>query len=145
MCDIKVLNNTCKMGGGDVGPQCFVKDLLWVVNLVCKKGDSVSCWFKTHQPRQGQRPIGRFFVLFYWIVLFLFFVFCFFTDLMTSLNNLIPVHLTVISPHHRRLCFYFWTLVCSNYDIFHLLGTDKGRCKTALAQNTHNHLNRLLY
>jgi hypothetical protein len=29
MCDIKVLNNKCKMGeGGDVGPQCFVKDLL---------------------------------------------------------------------------------------------------------------------
>jgi hypothetical protein len=44
-------------GGGDVGPQCFVKDLLRVVNLVCKKEDSVSCWFKTHQPRQGQRPI----------------------------------------------------------------------------------------
>jgi hypothetical protein len=33
----------------------------------------------------------------------------------------------------------------SGYDIFHLLGTDKGRCKTTLAQNTHNHLNRLLY
>jgi hypothetical protein len=34
MYDIKVLNNKCKMGAGDVGPQCFVKDLLWVVNLV---------------------------------------------------------------------------------------------------------------
>jgi hypothetical protein len=41
-----------------------------VVNLVCKKEDSVSCWFKTHQPRQGQRPIGRFFVLFYKVVFF---------------------------------------------------------------------------
>jgi hypothetical protein len=30
MYDIKVLNNKCKMGGGDVGPQCFVKDLLRV-------------------------------------------------------------------------------------------------------------------
>jgi hypothetical protein len=40
-----------------------------------------------------------------------------FTDLKTSLNNFIPVHLTVISPHHRRLCFYFWTFVCSNSDI----------------------------
>ena len=28
MYDIKVLNNKCKMGGGEVGPQCFVKDLL---------------------------------------------------------------------------------------------------------------------
>jgi len=28
MYDIKVLNNKCKMGAGDVGPQCFVKDLL---------------------------------------------------------------------------------------------------------------------
>jgi hypothetical protein len=37
MCDIKVLNNKCKMGGCDVGPQCFVKYLLLVVNLVCKK------------------------------------------------------------------------------------------------------------
>ena len=113
-----------------------------MVNLVCKKEDSVSCWFKTHQPRQGQRPIGRFFVLFYQVGCFFLF---FFTDLKTSLDNLISVHLTVISPHHRRLCFYFWTFVCSNYDIFHLLGTDKGRCKTTLAQNTHNHLNRLLY
>jgi hypothetical protein len=52
----------------------------------------------------------------------------FFTDLTTSLNNFIPVHLTVISPHHRRLCFYFWTFVCSNCDIFHLLGTDKCWC-----------------
>ena len=60
MYDIKVLNNKCKMGGGDVGPQCFVKDLLWVVNLVCKE-DLVSCWFKAHQPHQGQRPTGRFF------------------------------------------------------------------------------------
>ena len=120
--------------GGDVGPQCFVKDLLGVVNLVCKKEDSVYCWFKAHQPRQAQRPSGR-----------LFFFVLFFTDLKTSLNNFIPVHLTVISPHHRRLCFYFWTFVCSNCDIFHLLGTDKGRCKTTLAQNTHNHLNRLLY
>jgi hypothetical protein len=25
MYDIKVLNNKCKMGGGNVGPQCFVK------------------------------------------------------------------------------------------------------------------------
>ena len=73
-----------------------------------------------------------------------FFVF-FLTDLKTSLNNFIPVHLTVLSPHHRRLCFYFWTFVCSNCDIFHLLGTDKCRCKTILAQNRHNHLNRLLY
>jgi hypothetical protein len=63
-----------------------------VVNLVCKKEDSVSCWFKTHQPRQGQRPIGRFFVLFYKVVFFWFFGCVFFTDL-----NLIPVHLTVIS------------------------------------------------
>jgi hypothetical protein len=55
MYDIKVLNNKCKMGGGDVGPQCFVKDLLSVVNLVCKKEDWISCWFKPHQPRQGQR------------------------------------------------------------------------------------------
>jgi hypothetical protein len=60
MYDIKVLNNKGKMGGGDVGPQCFVKDLLWVVNLVCKE-DLVSCWFKAHQPHQGQRPTGRFF------------------------------------------------------------------------------------
>jgi hypothetical protein len=73
------------------------------------------------------------------------FVAFFLTDLKTSLNNLIPVHLTVISPHRRRLCFYFWTFVCSNCDIFHLLGTDKCWCKTILAQNTHNHLNRLLY
>lgn len=143
MYDIKVLNNKCKMGGGDVGPQCFVKDLLWVVNLVCKKEDSVSCWFKTHQPRQGQRPTGK---VFFVVRLFCFYLFFFiFTDWKTSLNNFIPVHLTVISPHHRRLCFYFWTFVCSNCDIFHLLGTDKGRCKTTLAQNTHNHLNRLLY
>jgi hypothetical protein len=134
MYDIKVLNNKCKMGGGDVSPQCLVKDLLWVVNLVCKKEDSVYCWFKAHQPRQAQRPSGRL----------LFFV-LFFTDLKTSLNNFIPVHLTVISPHHRRLCFYFWTFVCSNCDIFQLLGTDKCRCKTILAQNRHNHLNRLLY
>ena len=129
-------------GGGDVGPQCFVKYLLRVVNLVCKKEDSVSCWFKTHQPRQGQRPIGRCvsFVLLGW-----YFWGFFLTDLKTSLNNFIPVHLTVRSPHHHRLCFYFWTFVCSNCDIFHLLGTDKGRCKTTLAQNLHNHLNRLLY
>jgi hypothetical protein len=26
MYDIKVLNNKCKLGGGDVSPQCFVKD-----------------------------------------------------------------------------------------------------------------------
>jgi hypothetical protein len=52
MYDIKVLNNKCKMRGGDVSPQCFVKDLLWVVNLVCKKEDPVYCWFKAHQPRQ---------------------------------------------------------------------------------------------
>jgi hypothetical protein len=51
----------CKMEGGDVSPQCFVKDLLWVVNLVCKKEDSVYCWFKAHQPRQAQRPSGRLF------------------------------------------------------------------------------------
>ena len=129
------------MGGGDVGPQCFAKDLLWVVNMVCKKEDLVSCWFKAHQPRQGQRPTGR------WFFCFLYFCCCccFFTDLKTSLNNFIPVHLTVISPHQRRLCFYFRTFVCSNCDIFHLLGTDKGRCKTTLAQNTHNHLNKLLY
>lgn len=138
MYDIKVLNNKCKMGGGDVSPQCFVKDLLWVVNLVCKKEDSVYCWFKAHQPRQAQKPSGR-------LVFFCFLLLLFFTDLKTSLNYFIPVHLTVISPHHRRLCFYFWTFVCSNCDIFHLLGTDKGRCKTTLAQNTHNHLNRLLY
>jgi hypothetical protein len=25
MYDIKVLNNKCKIGGGDVSPQCFVK------------------------------------------------------------------------------------------------------------------------
>ena len=75
-------------------------------------------------------------------------IFCccfFFTNLKTSINNFIPVHITVISPHHRRLCFYFWTFVCSNCDIFHLLGTDKCRCKSILAQNRHNHLNRLLY
>jgi hypothetical protein len=46
------------------------------------------------------------------------------------LDKLPPCHLTVISTHHRRLCFYFWTFVCSNCDILHLLGTDKGRCKT---------------
>ena len=97
MYDIKVLNNKCKMGGGDVGPQCFVKDLLWVVNLVCKKEDSVSCWFKTHQPRQGQRPIDIFFLV---LPGFFFVFFFFFTDLKTSLNNFIHVHLTVISPHH---------------------------------------------
>jgi hypothetical protein len=62
----------------------------------------------------------------------------FFTDLKISLNNFIPVHLTVISPHHRRLCFNFWTFVSSNCDIFHLFGTDKGRCKTTLAQNAHS-------
>jgi hypothetical protein len=62
MYDIKVLNNKCKMGGGDVGPQCFLKHLLWVVYLVCKKEDSVSCWFKVHQPRQGQRLTGMFFL-----------------------------------------------------------------------------------
>jgi hypothetical protein len=72
-------------------------------------------------------------------------VVAFFTDWKTSLNNFIPVHLTVICPHHRRLCFYYWTCVCSNCDMFHLLGTDKCRCKTILAQNRHNHLNRLLY
>ena len=148
MYDIIVLNNKCKMGGGDVGPQCFVKYLLWVVYLVCKKEDSVSCWFKAYQPRQNQRPTGRFvwvFLSFLFVFILLLLFFCFFSDLKTSLNNFIPVHLTVISPHHRRLCFYFWTFVCSNCDIFHLLGTDKGRCKTTLAQNTHNHLNRLLY
>jgi hypothetical protein len=48
-------------------------------------------------------------------------------------------------PHHRRLFFYFWTFVCSNCDIFHLLGTDKCWCKTILAQKTRSHLNRLLY
>jgi hypothetical protein len=82
------------------------------------------------------------------LLLLLLFFFCFvffFTDLMTSLNNIIPVHLTVISPHHRRVWFYFWTFVCSNCYIFYLLGTDKGRCKTTLAQSTHNHLNKLLY
>ena len=141
MYDIKVLNNKCKLGGGDVSPQCFVKDLLWVVSLVCKKEDSVYCWFKSHQTRQAQRPSGRVFGVF----LFVFFLLLFFNRFKDSLNNFIPVHLIVISPHHRRLCFYFWTFVCSNYDIFHLLGTDKGRCKTTLAQNTHNHLNRLLY
>jgi hypothetical protein len=141
MYDIKVLTINVKWGGGDVSPQCFVKDLLWVVNLVCKKEDSVYCWFKAHQPRQAQRPSGSLFV--FWG--FFFLLLLFFTDLKTSLNNFIPVHLTVISPHHRRLCFYFWTFVCSNSDIFHLLGTDKCWCKTILAQNTHNHLNRLLY
>ena len=149
MYHIKVLNNKCKMGGGDVGPQCFVKDLLWVVNLVCEKEDSISCWFKAHQPRQGQRPTGRF--GFFWFFGCCFIVFCLFvgvfflTDLKTSLNNSIPVQLTVVSAHHRRLCFYFWTFVCSNCEIFHLLGTDKGRCKTTLPQYTHNHWNRLLY
>jgi hypothetical protein len=49
MYDIKVLTINVKWGGGDVSPQCFVKDLLWVVNLVCKKEDSVYCWFKAHQ------------------------------------------------------------------------------------------------
>jgi hypothetical protein len=29
MYDIKVLNNKCKMGWGDVSPQCFVNKLLW--------------------------------------------------------------------------------------------------------------------
>jgi hypothetical protein len=28
MYDIKVLSNKCKMGEGDVGPQCFVKDFV---------------------------------------------------------------------------------------------------------------------
>jgi hypothetical protein len=64
MYDIKVLNNKCKMGGGDVGPQCFVKDLLWVVDLVLKKEDSVSCWFKAHKPRQGQSQLAGFFLCF---------------------------------------------------------------------------------
>jgi hypothetical protein len=124
MYDIKVLNNKCKMGGGDVNPQCFVKDLLWVVNLVCKKEDSVYCY--CYPTTSSSETIWQFFFL------------LFFTDWKTSLNNFIPVHLTVISPHHRRLCFYFWTFVCSNCDIFHLLGTDKCWCKTILAQNTHN-------
>jgi hypothetical protein len=73
MYDIKVLNNKCKMGGGDVGPQCFVKDLLWVVKLVCKKEDSVSCWFKAHQPRQVQIPTGRFFGVFWGVFVVFFF------------------------------------------------------------------------
>ena len=141
MYDIKVLTINVKWGGGDVSPQCFVKNLLWVVSLVCKKEDSVYCWFKAHQPRQAQRPSGSLFV--FWG--FFFLLLLFFTDLKTSLNNFIPVHLTVISPHHGHLCFYFWTFVCSNCDICDLLGTDKGRCKTTLAQNTHNHLNRLLF
>jgi hypothetical protein len=76
MYDIKVLNNKCKMRGGDVGPQCFVRDLLLVVNLVGKKENSVSCWFKAHQPRQGQRPTGRFFSFFFCFC-------CFFSDLKT--------------------------------------------------------------
>jgi hypothetical protein len=63
--------------------------------------------------------------LVFWGVFWLFLLLLLFSDLKTSLNNFIPVHLTVISPHHRRLCFYFWTFVCSNCDIFHLLGTDK--------------------
>jgi hypothetical protein len=61
-----------------VGRQCFVTDLLWVGNLVCKKEDSVSCWFKTHQPRQGQRPTGRVFLGGF---IRLFFLLIFLTDL----------------------------------------------------------------
>ena len=61
MHDIKILNNKCKMGGGDNGPKCFVKDLSWVVNLVYKKEDSVSCWFKAHQLRQDKRQTGKYF------------------------------------------------------------------------------------
>jgi hypothetical protein len=90
MYDIKVLNNKCKMGGGDVGPQCFVKDLLWVVDLVLKKEDSVSCWFKAHKPRQGQSQLAGFFCVFLcflWGFLVFFVVVVFFTDLKTSLNN----------------------------------------------------------
>jgi hypothetical protein len=73
MYDIKVLNNKCKMGGGDVSTQCFVKYLLWVVNLVCKKEDSVYYWFKAHQPRQAQRPSDRGFSCLLFFVLLLFF------------------------------------------------------------------------
>jgi hypothetical protein len=72
MYDIKVLNNKWKMGGGDVGPQCFVKYLLWVVDLVCMKEDSVSCWFKAHKPRQGQSQLAGFFVFLF--VFFLYFL-----------------------------------------------------------------------
>jgi hypothetical protein len=35
--------------------------------------------------------------------------------------------------------------VCSNCDIFHLPGTDKVWCKTTLAQNTYDRLNRMFY
>ena len=81
MYDIKVLNHKCEIGEGDVGPQYFVKDLLWVVNLVYKKEDSVSCWLKSHQPRQGQRPTGRF-------VWFMFcFCFCFLLLLLLLFFN----------------------------------------------------------
>jgi hypothetical protein len=47
--------------------------------------------------------------LFFFVFLFVFLLVFFLTDLKTSLNNFISVNLTVISPHHRRLCFYFWT------------------------------------
>ena len=56
------------------------------------KEDSVSCWFKAHQPRQVQRPIGRL------VFFFVFSAVVFLTDLKASLNNFIPVHLTVLRP-----------------------------------------------
>jgi hypothetical protein len=67
--------------------------------------------------------------------LFCFLLLLFFTDLKTSLNYFIPVHLTVISPHHRHLCFYFWTFVCSNSDIFHLLNLNKLRTRLATVKS----------
>jgi hypothetical protein len=126
MHDIKVLNNKFKMGGSDIGPQWFVR--------------------RRTRSLVGLKPTNHVKVRDQLAGLFGFFVVVgFFLQIQTSLNNFFPVHLSVISPHHRRLCFYFWTFVCSNCDIFHLLGTDKGWCKSTLAQNTHNHLNRLLY
>jgi predicted nucleic acid-binding Zn finger protein len=157
------------MGGGDVSPQCFVKDLLWVVNLVCKKEDSVYCWFKAHltfykilfalvKVKQSVQLVvcvlskdclAPTFVRAKQVKYVVLGGFCccffFLTDLKTSLYNFIPVHLTVVSPHYRRLSLYFWTFVCSNYDIFHLLGTNKCWCKTILAQNTHNNSEKRMF
>ena len=131
MCDIKVLNNKCYE---------------WYIWLGRRRTRSLVGLKPTNHVKVRDQLAGFCFCFIRLFFCLFFFVLWFFlTDLKTSLNNFISVNLTVISPHHRRLCFYFWTFVCSNYDIFHLLGTDKGRCKTTLAQNTHNHLNRLLY
>jgi hypothetical protein len=53
-----------------------------------KKDDSVSCWYKVHQPRQGQRPTGKVFLV---VRLFLFFV----SFLYLQIERL---HLTISFP-----------------------------------------------